>query len=357
MQDLLHQHMRTLDISRFGLEHMVHSYPAYTPNNPDSMASVLGSGDGLFGGCDSVMSNTRFVFDDICLGSKPYRQSMARISAQKSQQDKGTVAARAPDSCAPSTVNWNTFEADTEVLGKSATRAPPAGAMGEEHEAVLIKFRNAEAMIGILQDQMLQPAALMAIQQADGPSQQSIQRRTMTGQAFEYSGMLQSRSVDVTKQLRAEVDGGFEAGFETGFEAGFEARFEARFRAGFMAGFGAGRMSCQAGDRLLPYLTEDVKLPTLGSYEIEALPIQSMLPTSMKRQPRPSQAHGWTAVSTQVPYQPVLSLKNTSPERGETSSFIDGSSIPTNHTPASPNWGRQPSGFPSQSPHGPLSRW
>ncbi|KAK4041204.1 hypothetical protein C8A01DRAFT_34722 [Parachaetomium inaequale] len=155
MQELLQHNMRTLDITRLGLDDMIPSYPACTAKELDSMASAIGSEDSVFGDRDSVISSTRFAFDDICFDSKPYRHTVARVSTKKPKQIRRKAVAASP-SLPLLPVKETESEADSELPGEAPTPTSPMGVTPQEHEAVVMKLREAEALIRALQQRMPQ---------------------------------------------------------------------------------------------------------------------------------------------------------------------------------------------------------
>ncbi|KAK3299679.1 uncharacterized protein B0H64DRAFT_337782 [Chaetomium fimeti] len=174
MQELLQENMRTLDIARLGLDDMVPSYPAYTAKELDSTASGIDSGDSMLGDRDSVVSNTRFIFDDICFDSKPYRHTVARVSAKERYHHKrgeGSSSAGAPRST-PGREAEAEAEPDMGTLRKTEPRIQPNGVTPEEHEAVVMKLREAEALIRILQGRVQPPGTVLKEQQtSEGPNE------------------------------------------------------------------------------------------------------------------------------------------------------------------------------------------
>lgn len=185
MQDLLHRNRGILDIDRLGLHDMVPSYPAYTSRELDSVASEIGSEDSLLGDRESTVSNTQFSFDDILFSSKAYRQSVARSSAKKSTQQKKKLAACPPVSPTLPSI----MEAVTEVdKSETFTRS---GVTSEEHEAVVLKLREAEARIRTLQKQLGRPVPHPANRQPASPGQPS------TGLDEEEMGPLMARVANI----------------------------------------------------------------------------------------------------------------------------------------------------------------
>jgi hypothetical protein len=163
LQDLLQQNMRTLDAARLALDDMVHSYPAYASKELDTVASAIGSEDSVLGDRDSVVSSTRFAFDDICFTSKPYRQTVARVlgkKASKKTSGKASVSVPVP----PDLPSVKEAEAVTasEPRDRTANPVPPTGVSAEEYEAVVAKLREAEALIQQLQERMRQSAPFKA---------------------------------------------------------------------------------------------------------------------------------------------------------------------------------------------------
>ncbi|KAH6637309.1 hypothetical protein F5144DRAFT_620328 [Chaetomium tenue] len=159
MQELLQQNMRTLDIARLGLDDMVHSYPAYTAKDLDSTASGIDSGNSMLGDRDSVVSNTRFNFDDICFDSKPYRHTVARVAAKNRSHYKRRDA----DALSSPPLLLATRETEAEA-GTTTHEVPTpihlTGVPPEEHQAVLMKLREAEALIRTLQGRTKQPGTM-----------------------------------------------------------------------------------------------------------------------------------------------------------------------------------------------------
>jgi hypothetical protein len=142
MHDLLHNNRTTLDLARLGLEDMVPKYPALAPGDMDSRASLIGSDASLFGGRDSILTNTEFVFDEVLFGSRAYRHTVARVSAKNN-----TPGAR---SNYPNLATVH--ESGTEERTGSANT--PSVVTSDVHEAVLMKLRGAEERIRILEERM-----------------------------------------------------------------------------------------------------------------------------------------------------------------------------------------------------------
>ncbi len=184
MQELLQQNAATLNLARFGLDNMVHSYPGYVAGERGSMVSAIGSDVGVLGDRDSVVSDTRFVFDTICFDSKPYRHTVARVSAKKkAQRPEQRVAPSPSDPTTLLPIKEAEAEMDSESPGKPSPTAPSTGVSNEEHEAVIMKLREAEALIRTLQERLQQPAALAEDQPADVPNQppSSVEREDAAG--------------------------------------------------------------------------------------------------------------------------------------------------------------------------------
>jgi hypothetical protein len=80
-------------MARLDLDDMVPSYPAYAAKDLDSTASGIDSGDSMLGDREAVVSNTRFVFDEICFDSKPHRHTVASVSAKKRNTTRGGTRA------------------------------------------------------------------------------------------------------------------------------------------------------------------------------------------------------------------------------------------------------------------------
>ncbi|KAH6845812.1 hypothetical protein B0I37DRAFT_356238 [Chaetomium sp. MPI-CAGE-AT-0009] len=138
-------------LSLLGLDAMVPSYPAYTAKDMDSTASGIDSGDSMLGDRDSVVSNTRFIFDDICFDSKPYRHTVARVSAKEQFHHKKGEASATPSSPALPTAEEAKADTHNAMLRETEPPIQPAGVTPEEHEAVVRKLREAEALIRTLQ--------------------------------------------------------------------------------------------------------------------------------------------------------------------------------------------------------------
>ncbi|KAK5653505.1 hypothetical protein OQA88_8764 [Cercophora sp. LCS_1] len=149
MHDLLHNNRTTLDIARLGLEDMVPKYPAYAPRDIDSRASVIGSDDGLLGDRESVLSNTRFVFDEVLFGSNAYRHTVARVSAKKN----GGHGVRSNPPDLP-TVPEGRMELKKAISERTSTPNTPSVVSSDVHEAILMKLREAEERIRALEEQM-----------------------------------------------------------------------------------------------------------------------------------------------------------------------------------------------------------
>ena len=172
MQVLLQQNVATLDLARFGLDNMVQSYPGYVAGERGSTVSAIGSEDGVLGDRDSVLSDTRFAFDTICFDSKAYRHTVARVSAKKKLKRPKRRAAPSPsDTAALLPIKEAEAETDNKSSGETSTPAPATGVSNEEHEAVIMKLQEAEALIRTLQERLQQPTALTEDQQPDDPSQ------------------------------------------------------------------------------------------------------------------------------------------------------------------------------------------
>ena len=147
-------------MARLGLDDMVPSYPAYTVKDLDSTASGIESGDSILGDRESVVSNTRFIFDDICFDSKPYRHTVARVSAKKRNHHKRRDPGASPGSPALPATRETAAQADIAMSRKTPTPIPLTGVPAEEHEAVLMKLREAEALIRTLQGRTHQPGTV-----------------------------------------------------------------------------------------------------------------------------------------------------------------------------------------------------
>ena len=172
MQVLLQQNVATLDLARFGLDNMVQSYPGYVAGERGSTVSAIGSEDGVLGDRDSILSDTRFAFDTICFDSKAYRHTVARVSAKKKLKRPERRAAPSPsDTAALLPIKEAEAETDNKSSGETSTPAPATGVSNEEHEAVIMKLQEAEALIRTLQERLQQPTAPTEDQQADDPSQ------------------------------------------------------------------------------------------------------------------------------------------------------------------------------------------
>ncbi|KAK4101324.1 hypothetical protein N658DRAFT_72063 [Parathielavia hyrcaniae] len=151
LQELLQQNTRTLDLARLGLDGMVHSYPAYTSRELDSVASAIGSEDSVLGDRESVVSTTRFDFDSVCFTSKAYRHTIERILNKKTWKwTRGKTAEACSKSPALPSVNETDETAVTPPPSIESTSRPSVTA--EEHEAVVKKLREAEALIQLLNE-------------------------------------------------------------------------------------------------------------------------------------------------------------------------------------------------------------
>ncbi|KAK0709326.1 hypothetical protein B0T26DRAFT_612365, partial [Lasiosphaeria miniovina] len=153
MHDLLHKNRTTLDIARLGLEDMVAKYLAFAPGDMDSRASVIGSDDGLVGDRDSVLSNTRFVFDEVLFGSKAYRHTVARVLAKKNSKPGASNS--------PNLATVREGGTDIRSMKSERTASPntPSVATSDVHEAVLMKLWEAEERIRALEEQMQHKAS------------------------------------------------------------------------------------------------------------------------------------------------------------------------------------------------------
>jgi hypothetical protein len=160
MQELLQQNIKTLDIARLGLDDMVPSYPAYAAKDLDSTASGIDSGDSMLGDRESVVSNTRFIFDGICFDSKPYRHTVARVSAKKRNHHKRWDPAASSGPPPLPAARETEAEPDTAMLRETPTPVHLVSVPAEEHEAVLMKLREAEALIRTLQGRTQQPGTV-----------------------------------------------------------------------------------------------------------------------------------------------------------------------------------------------------
>ncbi|KAG7284667.1 hypothetical protein NEMBOFW57_009276 [Staphylotrichum longicolle] len=173
MQELLQQNMATLELARFGLDDMVPSYPACTAGEWDTVASAVGSDASVFGDRESVVSNTRFAFDTICFDSKAYRHTVARVSAKKKKKSN---QATATDAAAAKLHDMDLqpvqeAESDEQSSAPTARPTPRPTITTEEHEAVLMKLREAEALIQTLQERIEQPKPFVAAQEAEALDQ------------------------------------------------------------------------------------------------------------------------------------------------------------------------------------------
>lgn len=158
MQVLLQQNRATLDIARLGLEAMVPSYPSYKDKDFDTVASEIASDDSVLGDRDSVISDTRFPFDEICFGSKAYQRAVARVS---SKTVKTEVSMPARDTHLASVAEADA-ETESQASGETAAAAAPAAPAAVEsaiHEAVCLKLQEAEARIQALEERIRQGAA------------------------------------------------------------------------------------------------------------------------------------------------------------------------------------------------------
>ena len=203
MQELLQQNVATLDLARFGLDNMVHSYPGYVAGERGSMVSAIGSEDGALGDRDSVVSDTRFAFDTICFDTKAYRHTVVRVSAkEKLKRSERRVAPSPSDTAALLPIKEAEAETDSESSGETSPTVPSTGVSNEEHEAVIMKLREAEALIRTLQERLQQPTALTEDQQADASSQPS---GSMEGK--ETAGPSKSTAANTGGNDAAEPDG------------------------------------------------------------------------------------------------------------------------------------------------------
>lgn len=158
MQVLLQQNRATLDIARLGLEAMVPSYPSYKDKDFDTVASEIASDDSVLGDRDSVISDTRFPFDEICFGSRAYQRAVARVS---SKTVKTEVSMLARDTHLASVAEADA-ETESQASGETVAAAAPAAPATVEnaiHEAVCLKLQEAEARIQALEERIRQEAA------------------------------------------------------------------------------------------------------------------------------------------------------------------------------------------------------
>lgn len=169
MQNLLQQNRATLDIARQGLEDMVPSYPAYKDEVLESVASELASDDSVLGDRDSVISHTRFPFDDICFGTKAYQRAVARVSSKKAHQPKKKGSMPDRDSYLPSAGDSET-ETESEPSSEKATITAPAVVESAVHEAVCLRLQEAEARIRALEAKIQQEATEKIGDQSPGVS-------------------------------------------------------------------------------------------------------------------------------------------------------------------------------------------
>jgi hypothetical protein len=159
MQDLLQQNRATLDIARLGLEDMVPTYPAYKDNYLDSVASEIGSDDSVLGDRDSVLSHTRFPFDEICFGSKAYRRTVGRVSTRKAL---GATKKVGPTTTVEESDAESGMERESRSSDKTATPTTKVVVESAVHEAVCLRLQQAEARIRALEGLVQQKAALRA---------------------------------------------------------------------------------------------------------------------------------------------------------------------------------------------------
>ncbi|KAK4150129.1 hypothetical protein C8A00DRAFT_37263 [Chaetomidium leptoderma] len=209
MQELLQQNMRTLDIARSGLDHMVPSYPAYTPKELDSRASVIGSEDSVLGGRDSVISNTRFVFDDICFDSKPYRHAVARASAKKPKQQRRKAVAAPPDLPLLPALEETEAEAESKLPGEAPAPTSPMGVTAEEHEAVVMKLREAEALIQALQGRVRVKKRRKASRPMKGLQTNPLPEKETVQDGPKQAAQLDGKASNATDQPSAVPDRAF----------------------------------------------------------------------------------------------------------------------------------------------------
>ncbi|KAK0638578.1 hypothetical protein B0T16DRAFT_421375 [Cercophora newfieldiana] len=151
MHELLERNQATLDLARMGLGGMVHSYPASTGMQLSAIHSEVGSVDGILGDRDSVVSDSGFNFDSVCMVSKAYRRTMERVLNENSRE----VEAPAGEPALPVIEE---DEAEDENQGENEPRAdttappPPPGFVElEVHEAVCARLREAEVKIQVLE--------------------------------------------------------------------------------------------------------------------------------------------------------------------------------------------------------------
>lgn len=171
IHDLLERNQATLDLAHLGLGGMVSSYPAYTAMGLDAMPSEIGSVDGIFGDRESVLSDTNFAFDSLCIGSKAYHRTVARVLNEgvpeaAAPPDGPALPAIEEDEAEAEEAEAEASGAESEGEASIGTAVPPAFVSIEEHEAVCARLREAEIRIQILQELLVRDATLRLMQES-----------------------------------------------------------------------------------------------------------------------------------------------------------------------------------------------
>ncbi|KAK0614506.1 hypothetical protein B0T14DRAFT_486798 [Immersiella caudata] len=148
MHELMERNQATLNLAGLGLEGMLHSYSGYAAGDLNAMPSEIGSVDGILGDRDSVLSDSGFAFDSVCVGSKAYRRTVARTLDER--------GAGMPEEPALPDIEEDEEEVgDKSEIGSSVDTAVPVPVQGfveiGVHEAVCARLRDAEARILVLE--------------------------------------------------------------------------------------------------------------------------------------------------------------------------------------------------------------
>ncbi|KAK4442714.1 hypothetical protein QBC34DRAFT_338096, partial [Podospora aff. communis PSN243] len=148
IHELMERNQATLDLAGLGLEGLRHSYGGYTAGDLSMVASEIGSVDGIIGDRDSVLSDSGFGFDSVCILSKAYRRTVARTLNEK--ETRPCDESHLPDI----KEDEETVEDEDKSESSEATPVPATAPQFVEirvHEAVCARLRDAEARILVLE--------------------------------------------------------------------------------------------------------------------------------------------------------------------------------------------------------------